>query len=532
MEIEEITGVAINVGSQTKYHGRGPIYADGTFEFVPIPEDDSTVSYPTYEELNLHTKQFDSVAETVVHADPEFPELPYGKQYSYGDRHGKKTQSLKKLQATDFVFFYGTLDYEGERTPDYWINTDWGGYVFGHFELATDPIIGKNELEEAPDIVRENLSNNAHLRRATLDEDIVLLVGDPGGSQLYDKPLPLTFPDDTIPYQNRANDVVNSDGTRAMSAWYRGPLEFDQDTTRKLLNAAETGEYHRLLYSDVTRLPGFERFDNALSSPSTFADVRELFERCETEEEQLFASFSYIAGGWSKKIPSSILENVERPISSPDQVIDTNGIQSLLEEVFEELGAESGWPHSHRWYYPISAGHYRDKSEGEALEVGKSRLFLEILRSFPYESFTTFVEDVVSVENGFERGFEEIRDPVESFGRTPAFDWMEALVTAHGYATLAPRELKWKYVAGDNSNPRKGLKLVYRIPSISAMDDDDHSRKESMLERLVDYARNSRGISTAKAVFGVESALCICQKGVDDVTAEDVDQNTPGSPPC
>jgi hypothetical protein len=36
-------GVAVNVGANTNEPGfRGPIYADGSFEYVPIPERDPT----------------------------------------------------------------------------------------------------------------------------------------------------------------------------------------------------------------------------------------------------------------------------------------------------------------------------------------------------------------------------------------------------------------------------------------------------------------------------------------------------------
>jgi len=482
--------------------------------------------------LSLETDRFDEYETQTIHADPEFPELPYGEHYTYGDRHEQKIQSLKKLDSSDYVFFFGTLDYVGQPHPEYWINPDWGAYVFGHFELARDPIVGKEELEKSSDFVRERVSNNAHMRRAELDGDIILLISDPGGSKLYKKPVPLSKPGGSLHHLSKFNDIVESRGTDQRGTWYRGPLEFDSNITKRILDVSNTHQFHEALYSEVERLPGFSGYISELYRPSTFDEIRSIFSDCETEEEELFASFSYIAAGWTTRIPEAVLGTISRPIERPQQVVEESGIVDTLITTFEELNESDNWPHSHRWYYPISAGHYRDKAEGESLETGMANLYLEILDSFPYESFEEFLDPLRHAENGFAEGFQELRNPIESFGRTPAFDWMETLVTAHGYGQLAPQTLKWDYVRGDNSKPKQGLKQVYSIDSIEELDDDDDARKNGMLSRLMKHARREKGMGTAGAVFAVESALCMCQKGNSEVSPEDTTRTSPGSPPC
>ena len=105
--------IAINIGANTNEPGfRGPVFPDGSFEYIPIPESAPTAEgVPTYGDLapHLRTPIPDEIADTPVHLDPEFPEYPFCERYSYGDEHGVKAGPLADLSAGDFLYFYATL---------------------------------------------------------------------------------------------------------------------------------------------------------------------------------------------------------------------------------------------------------------------------------------------------------------------------------------------------------------------------------------------------------------------------------------
>ena len=134
--------VALNIGANSSSPGgRGPIHSDGSFRYIPIAEADESVSSPTYGDLGLDDIRPDEVRDTVTHFDPAFPEISESTEYTYGDRHPPKTTEIKRLEEGDLLFFYATLDYTDDRTPEHeWINDDWGAYIIGHFTLEYDPI--------------------------------------------------------------------------------------------------------------------------------------------------------------------------------------------------------------------------------------------------------------------------------------------------------------------------------------------------------------------------------------------------------
>ena len=253
-------GVAINVGANTNEPGfRGPIYPDGSFEFVPIPEARPAVNPPTYADLTLSIDGVESVADVPVHLDPEFAEYPGCGEYTYGDPFGVKARPLLDLERGDYAFFYATLDSHGfpgaagrenrgqpsdppepsepPESPD-WINPDWGAYVIGHFRLAHDPIDGEEYADLAGE-VRERFSNNAHVRREEFDAR-VLLLGNPEESGLYETAIPLSSPERGVD-ANRIVTELSSDSGKG--PWWRRPMRFDEDATRELLAIRASGEY-------------------------------------------------------------------------------------------------------------------------------------------------------------------------------------------------------------------------------------------------------------------------------------------------
>jgi len=221
--------IAINIGANTNEPGfRGPVDADGRFEYIPIPESKPTAEpVPTYGDLagHLDTPIPEDITETPVHLDPEFPEYPHCERYSYGDEHGVKAGPLSELSAGDYVFFYATLTV---TEPADWLPPEWGAFLVGHFRLAADPVVPAGEAVIADD----RFANNAHCKRDPMDAR-VLLAGDPDDSRLYDRARPLSTPEGGTD----ANRVVTDlSGDSGRGPWWRRPLRFDSAGTEGLLS--------------------------------------------------------------------------------------------------------------------------------------------------------------------------------------------------------------------------------------------------------------------------------------------------------
>lgn len=242
--------VAINIGANTNDPGfRGPVWPDGRFEYVPIPETEPTSQpVPTYGELAAHLEYPipDKVHETPVHLDPEFPEYPFCERYTYGDPYGIKASPLLDLSAGDHVFFYATLSVvtDGRSGEPDWLPPDWGAFVIGHFQLDSAPRSGAEYTRTVADEGQGTghaagghavnpFRNNAHHKRQEFDAK-VLLLGDPEGSRLYEYVVPLSG-------QERGTDpgalVTEWSEDSGRGPWWRRPLRFDADGTERLLQA-------------------------------------------------------------------------------------------------------------------------------------------------------------------------------------------------------------------------------------------------------------------------------------------------------
>jgi len=244
-----VRAIAINVGANTNEPGfRGPVHPDGRFEFVPIPESEPVENAPTYGDLApyLEVSIPGGLRDTPVHLDPEFPEYPCCERYTYGDEHGVKAGPLSELSAGDYVFFYATLsvlDRDGtgdaSAAPPSWLPPEWGAFLVGHFRLARDPVTGE-EYRELPPARREPFANNAHVRRDPVDARVFLL-GDPEGSCLYERCVPLSRPEGGTEANGIVTDLSSDSGR---GPWWRRPLQFDHESARLLLafvDAARSG---------------------------------------------------------------------------------------------------------------------------------------------------------------------------------------------------------------------------------------------------------------------------------------------------
>jgi hypothetical protein len=180
--------VLLRVGIDAGCGGiQGPLFEDGTFEFVCIP-DRKQVSVHTYGNMLGNTgKPFvgyfpqcrrKRMAEQTVHVDPEW------ESFTYGDPTPPK-RSLRHLQPGDFLVFYCGLqewDVDGgwrnERRPAL--------YLAGYFEVVLAGMAGDFDTKTLKNVFRMNF----HVRYPTVfaqqKDDLVLVKGGPG-SRLFKK---------------------------------------------------------------------------------------------------------------------------------------------------------------------------------------------------------------------------------------------------------------------------------------------------------------------------------------------------------
>lgn len=157
--------VGIDTGSG---RARGPIFWDGSFEYIPIPEGRETREQRTYAQLlgrkgePLSTYLPKRLAALVPHIDPEF------ETFTYSDPTKVKRLHLMQLQDGDLLVFYAGLrpsDYEDAARL----------FLIGSFDVETVVSFTK-------DTPRRNawlrpLRTNAHMKRVESDEDLVIVKG-------------------------------------------------------------------------------------------------------------------------------------------------------------------------------------------------------------------------------------------------------------------------------------------------------------------------------------------------------------------
>lgn len=177
----------LRVGIDTGSGGiHGPLFRDGTFEFVPIP-DRQCVEERTYANtMGRHGRNFieyfpdrlrERMRDRPIHSDPEFD------SFTYGDP-GRPKAGLRHLDPGDMLIFYCGL--EGWN-----FKADPRLYVIGYFEVCS---AGK-ALEFRPEEQHALFSNNFHVRHSSIYEEqkerLVLVKGSPN-SRLFNKAVPIS----------------------------------------------------------------------------------------------------------------------------------------------------------------------------------------------------------------------------------------------------------------------------------------------------------------------------------------------------
>ncbi|MCI0438564.1 MAG: hypothetical protein L0177_05475 [Chloroflexi bacterium] len=156
-----------NVGANASHRFCSPVFEDGAFEFLPIPEtpDLSDPHAVRYKDLKAFSDGRDlkrhipaRLWEVSTHNDPEFETFTYGDNCEVSPR----AASLKRAQPGDFLFFIARLErwLDGKPTREY------GFYLIGFLEIAE---IFPRIDSRPPDAVITRIGNNAHVRRGLYD---------------------------------------------------------------------------------------------------------------------------------------------------------------------------------------------------------------------------------------------------------------------------------------------------------------------------------------------------------------------------
>jgi hypothetical protein len=225
--------VGIDKGIKKGGGALAPIFDDGSFEYIPIPEKDpNSHEIRTYHNIvgrcGLPFSSFipEKLKNKIPHYDPEF------ETFTYGDPTFKR-KSLLKLNEGDLLAFYAGL------TPLDTRKYRKGLYFIGYFLI--ERILDLNMLSQF-DLLnyRRLYHNNAHFKRNYLN-DVVIAVGSKQGSKLLEKAIPISkekLAKNGVPYHavsSEMEDVLGISGSiqRSMPRFIRD--EKNVDNLRKVL---------------------------------------------------------------------------------------------------------------------------------------------------------------------------------------------------------------------------------------------------------------------------------------------------------
>ena len=161
-----------NVGANAAHPFHSPIFPDGAFEFIPIPEDRDLPGRHAvrYGQLTSYYDSAVSISRFVprrlwewpAHADPEFDTFTYGDNCEISPR----AASLKRMEPGDFLFFIARLAGPADavhRLPRP------GFYLIGYLEIAE--VLRDVRSRPRPDVLAR-FGANAHVLRGLSDPDL------------------------------------------------------------------------------------------------------------------------------------------------------------------------------------------------------------------------------------------------------------------------------------------------------------------------------------------------------------------------
>jgi len=154
----------INVGVNSSHKGlKSPLFPDGKFEFIPIPDPFLSYSRTGLKYNQLKALNGVKIAELVkedyhhrgVHNDPEFDTNTYGDYPTFYPR----AANLKRLSKGDSLFFFARLVLwsNGEFTKE---------ARFGFIGFIEIERIYENITQRPRNFTFQDIKNNAHIIRA------------------------------------------------------------------------------------------------------------------------------------------------------------------------------------------------------------------------------------------------------------------------------------------------------------------------------------------------------------------------------
>ena len=156
-----------NVGANASHRFAGPIFEDGTFEFLPIPEmpDLSSPSAVRYRDLrSFYDPTRDLLPyiprrlwDAACHNDPEFATFTYGDNCEVSPR----ASGLRQMRPGDFLFFLVRLENWLDGKP----SGRFGFYLIGYLHVAEDDWALRQVTGEPSTEDMALFENNAHVIR-------------------------------------------------------------------------------------------------------------------------------------------------------------------------------------------------------------------------------------------------------------------------------------------------------------------------------------------------------------------------------
>ncbi len=190
----------------------GPLFLDGTFEYIPIPERKRTRHRRTYATLpGRHGAPLAAylprkLADVHPHVDPDFETA------TYGDAAPRKCRQLSKLAPGDILVFYcGLAPYPPDDIPRL--------FVIGYLGVKKIHRIAACD-DKAHQALQHRFGNTAHFLRCARDRELVLVEGQRCQSQLLRRALPLGDSRDDL-LRDLARLGYQGSVRRAVGHWIR-----------------------------------------------------------------------------------------------------------------------------------------------------------------------------------------------------------------------------------------------------------------------------------------------------------------------
>ncbi len=162
----------LRVGMDLGFGALGPLFADGSFEYIPIPENPERASSRTimFSQIPIRSngtaEQFlpKRYRASPAHYDPEF------ETFTYGDPTKNKRGQLLRLTQGDILIFYAGL-----RPPEQQQGSRL--YLIGYFTVKN--VYNVTMPHPWPPPALKHLWANAHFRRKNCDQGLVVVEGSP-----------------------------------------------------------------------------------------------------------------------------------------------------------------------------------------------------------------------------------------------------------------------------------------------------------------------------------------------------------------